>query len=304
MKKTILIILAVLPIVLLIIIAFAGRILSIYQYISVERVEFVDRIGTAYTDDIDFTVPQGGEKSTAIRIYPELATNKNVTYFSGDENICTVDANGVIRGVHYGHTTVSVKTDDGAKVAILNVLVTADVPYSVTISKSEHSMSIGESYAFSAEVDAPVSLDKRVTYSSSDPTIVSVDKLGKITAHAAGEVFITVTTVLGGITDTCKVTVIDSASAISFDFINAEGVEQTGVGYKVSTASLNILDYLVVGDGFDKSDVVIELDSDYATLENGVITHVRGISGLGTLTAYIGDKNSPDAIIEITFLFI
>ncbi len=303
MKKTILIILAVLPIVLLVIIAFAGRILSIYQYISVERVEFVDRIGTPYADDIDFTVPQGGQKPTAIRIYPELATNKNVTYFSGDENICTVDENGVIYGKHYGHTTVSVKTEDGARVAILSVLVTADVPYRVIISKSEHSMRIGESYSLSAEVDAPVSLDKRVTYSSSNDAVVSVDKLGKITAHSAGEAFITVTTVLGGITDTCKVTVIDSASAISFDFTDAEGVEQSGVGYRVSTASLNILDYLVVEDGIDKNDVTIELDSDFATLEDGVITHVIGVSGLGTLTAYIGDKDSPDAIIEITFLF-
>ena len=50
MKKTILLILAVLPIVLLVVIAFAGQILSIYQHIPVERVEFVDRFNSAYTD--------------------------------------------------------------------------------------------------------------------------------------------------------------------------------------------------------------------------------------------------------------
>ena len=43
MKKTTIIILAVLPIVLLVIISFAGRIISSYQHIAVERIEFLNK---------------------------------------------------------------------------------------------------------------------------------------------------------------------------------------------------------------------------------------------------------------------
>ena len=58
MKKTIILILALLPIVLLVVIAFAGQILSIYQHIPVEKVEFVDRFNNAYTDEHVFTLNQ------------------------------------------------------------------------------------------------------------------------------------------------------------------------------------------------------------------------------------------------------
>ena len=90
MKKTILLILAVLPIVLVIVIAFAGRILSIYQHIPVERVEFVDDNGDPFNDDMEFIVNMGQSKNCAYKIYPELSSNKKVTFTSNDESICTV----------------------------------------------------------------------------------------------------------------------------------------------------------------------------------------------------------------------
>ena len=96
MKKTILLILAILPIVLLVVIAFAGQILSIYQHIPVERVAFVDRYNNEYKDNHTFTLEQGDSKATTIAIYPELASNKKVTYQSSNEAICTIDDKGVI----------------------------------------------------------------------------------------------------------------------------------------------------------------------------------------------------------------
>ena len=182
MKKTIILILALLPIVLLVIIAVAGRILSLIEHISVERVEFVDRIGSAYTEEMTFKVAQGGEKDTYIKIYPELATNKKVTYTSADTDICTVDSNGVITGVHYGATTVTVKTQDGAKTATLNVLVTADVPFSVSLSETEKSLLVGGEFKLQEFVDAPVAL-KNVTWSSSNEAVAKVDAFSESKPH-------------------------------------------------------------------------------------------------------------------------
>ena len=93
MKKTIFLILAILPIVLLVVIAFAGYAFQKLDYISVERVEFVDRVGSAYTDETVFKVDQGSSKETSVVVYPKLATNQRVTYRSLDPSICTVDAN-------------------------------------------------------------------------------------------------------------------------------------------------------------------------------------------------------------------
>ena len=73
MKKTILMILAVLPIVLVVVIAFAGRILSVYQHISVERVEFVNESGDPYGPNEFLRVEEGTSVPSKVVVYPELA---------------------------------------------------------------------------------------------------------------------------------------------------------------------------------------------------------------------------------------
>ena len=302
MKKTILIILAVLPIVLLVIIAFAGRILSLYQYISVERVEFVDRAGNAYTDEFDLVVPQGGSKSVLVRIYPELATNKNVTYTSADTSICTIDSDGVIRGVHYGATTVTVKTKDGSKTATLNVVVKADIPYDVALSKNEQTMRPGEYYPLSVNVDAPVAIDQSVTYSSSDPSVVKVDATGMLSAVAPGVATITVTTNSGNLTDTCTVTVLDEPTALSFDFTGAEGVTAKGDGYIITAPSLDLFDYLTVADGINVDTVKISVNTTAVSLVDGVITN-PGAGTLCILTVYAGEITDPACMIRLIILF-
>ena len=91
MKKNVIIILAVLPIFLLITIAFAGRIFSYYEHVSVERVVFVNENGVEYRDGDVLVVNVDEQKQINIRIYPLQATNKTVIYSSDDETKFTVD---------------------------------------------------------------------------------------------------------------------------------------------------------------------------------------------------------------------
>ena len=72
MKKTVIIILAVLPIVLVITIAFAGRIFSLYRHVAVEKVRFVDELGEEISSDYLLKVNVGETKGTNIQIFPEL----------------------------------------------------------------------------------------------------------------------------------------------------------------------------------------------------------------------------------------
>lgn len=301
MKKTILLILAVLPIVLLVIIAFAGQILSVYQHISVERVEFVDKLGNVYTKEHTFTVEQGTSKETMIRIYPELSSNKKVTYTSSDESICTVDSNGVITGVHYGYTTVIVKTDDGAKVAVLNVKVKADVPYAVYLNKNEHTMLEGEVYPLGVTVDAPVAVNKNVTYTSDNPGVATVDPTGKITAVSEGVAVITVTTVSGELTDTCIVTVEkpqpDKMPDIYFDFSEIAGVELMNGVYVIKSTTIDITDAIRIADHINPDDVVIKLQSGNAALEDGTLTFSQ--MGVVTIRVFVGDEENATAFAEI-----
>lgn len=304
MKKTILLILLVLPIVLLVIIAFAGRILSMYQHIPVERIEFVDKFNNVYTDEHTFTVEQGADKKTYILIYPELASNKKVTYTSSNEDICTVNKDGVIHGRHYGTADVIVKTDDGSRIATLHVKVKADVPFAVTLSKNELSLTEGEIYQLEADVDAPVAVDKNVTYSSSDNSIVRVDATGKVTAVSEGTATVTVTTVSGGVTDTCTVTVEKGVPPIAFDFSSIVGVALKGEYYTfTANPVINLAECIRVGEGINADNVVIKIQSGSgATLDGGVLTFTQAFKPI-TIRAYVGDETNPTAVAEVKLVF-
>lgn len=290
MKKTILLILVLLPIVLLSVIAIAGRVLSLVNHISVERVEFVDRLGTVYTAETELEVPQGEQRGTAVRIYPELATNKKVTYTSGNTDICTVDENGVITGVHWGTTVVTVKTQDSSRVATINVLVTADKPVAVTLSQSELSLFVGGSFdALTEAVDAPVAIDKRVTWSSSDEDVLTVDReLGTLKAKAPGTATVTVTTALGGKTATCTVTVRDEPP-FALDPAALAGVEDRSDAvygkYLVTLSRLDLASVLHLSEGVSASDITLTVESGVVTRNGWVLTLKEGGGGLAHLTA-------------------
>ena len=303
MKKTILLILAVLPIVLLVVIAFAGKILAFYQHIAVEKVEFIDRAGTVYTSETFFTVEQGASKATKISIYPTLASNQDVTYTSQDESICTVDADGVIHGVHYGVTTVTVTTDDGDKKAILNVKVNASIPFAVTLDRSEMTMNLFTTAQLHHVVDAPVAVNKNVTFTSSDPTIVSVNAAGKLTARAPGTATVTVTTVSGELTASCNVTVENKLPPI---YLNADALDEIRkneeTGYYITGAqSLDLAPALVLHDSIKPEDVRLAVAGDATT--DGLVVTFTGANKVVTVYLFTGSEDAKENLIEIKLIY-
>ena len=301
MKKTILMILAVLPIVLVVVIAFAGRILSVYQHISVERVEFVNESGDPYGPNEFLRVEEGTSVPSKVVVYPELASNKKVTYTSANEEIFTVDENGVVTGVNYGSAVLTAKTEDGGKIAMVNVLVTHDTPRGVTLSHHNLDLTAGQKFTLSVVVELPVAVDKRVEFTSSDTNVVKVDTMGNLTAVSEGTAVITVRTLSGNHTDTCTVTVTDADLPVTFDFSDAENlvkVTQNGV-YVFNAESINILECLRLGDGVDVASVAVEIRSGSAVYEDGVLTFTK--PGFVTLRAY--DNSSPDKIVEVTIAY-
>jgi uncharacterized protein (TIGR02145 family) len=59
------------------------------------------------------TLTVGDEAELRVTISPGSATDKTVEWKSDDENVATVDANGMVTGVAYGRTTVTVTALDG-----------------------------------------------------------------------------------------------------------------------------------------------------------------------------------------------
>ena len=77
----------------------------------------------------------------------------------------------------------------------------------VTINKAVLSLSIGDSETLVATVVPERATDKSVVWSSSAPSIASVDQSGKVTAKSAGSAVITVKTNDGSFTASCNLSV-------------------------------------------------------------------------------------------------
>ncbi len=294
MKKTVIIILIVLPIFLLITIAFAGRILAIYQHIPVEKVQFVDPLNNVYDFDNPehvFELNVGDKKSTSIRIYPELASNKEVSYTSSDDTICTVDNEGAIRGISYGSATVTVTTHDGNKTAYLKVFVKADKVMGITLPYTEMTIIVGESAKLNPTVELPQANDKRVTYVSDNPFVVSIDNDGNMTANGPGTATITITTVDGGYTATCTVTAIMGTPALAFDFSDVEWITVKNGVHSTTRAEINLMDYLKYDpERVQVEDIKFYVNDGSAACEitDNVLTILKEMEFI-TITAYVGD---------------
>ena len=162
-------------------------------------------------DQTDLTLTVGGTATLTATVLPENADNKNVTWTSSNSSIATVDANGKITAVAPGLAVVIATTVDGGKVATCAVTVTNPaVPVqSVSLDKTTLDLNIGENATLVATVLPENADDKTVTWTSSNTAVATVDATGKVTAIAAGEAVITVTTTDGGKTATCTVKVND-----------------------------------------------------------------------------------------------
>lgn len=135
---------------------------------------------------------------------PSDATDQTYSYKSEDEEIATVSAYGSIKAIALGTTTVTVTTKDRGYTATCLVHVIPDVD-SIAISLDSVKMVVGGHYALSVSVTPEEAL-QTVSWSTSNPSLATVDANGIVTALKAGEVSVFVTSTDNKIfVDTCVV---------------------------------------------------------------------------------------------------
>ena len=156
---------------------------------------------------------RGSETLTAT-IAPTNATNKNVTWTSSKSTVATVDANGKVTAKSIGIADITVTTEDGGYTATCRVGVVrrpaGDVSVTgVTLNKTTLKLGKGTSETLTATIAPTNATNKKVTWTSSNAAVATVDASGKVTGVAKGTATITVTTEDGGHTATCAVEVAD-----------------------------------------------------------------------------------------------
>ena len=159
-----------------------------------------------------------GTVTLSTTITPSNATDKSVIWSSSNKSVATVSSSGVVTAVGNGTATITAKTVDGAKTATCTVKVTTPVTgVEITNDKSfvvDINGSASKTLQCTYNVLPSTASNKAVTWKSSNTAVATVDSKGKITALSVGSSTITITTADGAKTDTYKVYVYESESAI------------------------------------------------------------------------------------------
>ena len=161
-----------------------------------------------------------------------IGSGSKVTFKSSNKKVATVTSKGVIQGVKKGNATITGTVKGGAEV-VYEVQVVA-APNRVKLDKSSISLGVKESILMTPTI--PDGTHASFTWSTSDKTVATVSKTGKITGRKAGKTTVTVKTQNG---KTAKVTVkvLKAPSKVTLDKNSASLMEGESLKLKVTLPS-------------------------------------------------------------------
>ena len=178
------------------------------------------------------TILAGETNVLAAIIGPEDATTTKVEWSSNNSEVVKVTEDGLLIGLKQGSAIVTavLRDENGVHTATCKVTVPVALVVDVTgisLNKSSIQLERGTRETLVATLTPADVTNSAVVWTSSDKTVAIVNSNGRITALAAGTATITATTVSGGETATCKVTVTEAAP-----------VKTTGVTLNTTTTTL------------------------------------------------------------------
>ncbi len=160
---------------------------------------------TISLDENVISLTLGTTQTLTATIDPPASTS-DIVWTSSNPEVATV-IDGKVTAVGEGKTTINAKI--GNSTAFCDVIVAKGfvAVEGVTLNKPTLSLPIGGVEKLIASIIPADATNQRVTWSSSDEEIATVDENGTVTAFVPGEATIIVTTLDGGKTAECIVTV-------------------------------------------------------------------------------------------------
>ncbi len=196
------------------------------------------------------SIATGASEALIATVLPANAPNKNVTWASDNEAVATVDSDGNVTGISAGTAAITVTTVDGGYTDTCNVTVVVLVE-GVTMNRALTVMLVGQNETLIATVSPDDATNKNLIWTSSNPSLITVDSNGKVTAVGVGvAATVKATTEDGGFVASCSVratyemTAINQVTQLSIDYTAMNIVDYS------TALGLNLTDYNALsGDG-------------------------------------------------------
>lgn len=223
-------------------------------------------------DNTTLNLKQGTTSQVIATISPSDA-NQSISWSSSNTRVATVDSNGLIRAVGIGTATIIARTVN-------------DLTANVKVTVGDYSLNVKNIMLTTNYIVLPVGISKQlavaftpanasnktVTWSSSNPSVATVDNSGNVKAISPGSAIIKATSNDGGYTDTATIEVTSNKNEIDEKTIAfSEGSYTVGVNGTISLTPI-----ITPSNATFKSVRFTSSDSSIATVdENGVVKGIK-----------------------------
>ena len=174
--------------------------------------------GNLYLSDTALTLEEGESRVLTAFLSSAAGAQAAVTWKSSNTSAVSVTAAGQLRALGKGISTITATLKGSGKTAACKVTVTGQKTQSVSLSPSSVTLSKGGSKILLASTTPP---GGNIGWSTSSPTVASVNSAGLVTALSAGTAVITAKAADGGgAYASCVVTVTNSQKVQSIALNN------------------------------------------------------------------------------------
>ena len=225
------------------------------------------------------TLPYGYYLQLNATVEPPYADDPEIHWESSNEQVATVDSQGIITSYKNGTTRISASTGDGSftEECELSFYVPLVPVYGLTLGNCpDYVLKTGDIYQLLANVAPPNATDPSVTWSSSNPDVATIDSTGLLSALSQGTTKITLTANDGGHNATCNVGVMSTGIAVTGVTLNGCSAEAIAIDNTIPlTAGIvpaNADDQRVEWSSSDESVALVDAQGSVTAVSMGVAT--------------------------------
>lgn len=168
--------------------------------INVDSVKIlsVTVLGKKYTTD-EVEMPIGNSGTIKAEATPSDATNKSLSYSSSDENIVYVYPDGKISAKAVGTAIVTVASVENPELYDTLTVTVKEIPINaLTITNLPKELRVGGKHKLEVKYTPTNTSERDVSWTSSDTSVLTVNKSGTVTAKAVGKAIVTVKSKING----------------------------------------------------------------------------------------------------------
>lgn len=231
------------------------------------------------------TLSVGQTAQITASVSPEDATLQGVTYESRKPEVATVDENGVVTGMSRGSATIRVKSEDGYAQTSVTVQVRQPAE-EIQLELAKATLPEGKTATVKATVLPKDTNNKKLTWSSSDESIATVNREGRVKGIQPGTVTITAASAeVPEVTGSIDVQVVRLAKSVAFEQKEYDVILGQTAQLAVTVGPEDTTDKSVTYKSNNPKKVSVD--------ENGVVTALA--AGKATITATTADGSRRQA---------